>query len=148
MLYRAFFCLRPPHSQPHGTRFFFLRRSRACFAPTRALTHRAFFTLALLHSQPHAFMLHAKPPSQMRQPRVFFFFVCAHLCVFLITQTKLNLPRHILRHAFCAPAVRLATRHALNPPVCYAFFVSFAFFILNFARILKNIFEILKLKDF
>ena len=72
MLYRAFFCLRPPHSQPHGTRFFFLRRSRACFAPTRALTHRAFFTLALLHSQPHAFMLHAKPPSQMRQPRVFF----------------------------------------------------------------------------
>ena len=89
------------------------------------MLYRAFFFVFCarpLHSQPHA-----KPPSQMRPPATRFFFLFVRLCP-----------------AKCA-RLRLATLSATRHTV---FCVSFAFCGLNFAQILKNIFEILKFKIF
>ena len=109
------------------------------------MLYRAFFlSFALAHYTLSHTLNHQAKCAHL--PRVFF---CLSVCAtFSATRTAFLRPFARLFYAIC-PAkcarLRLATLSATRHTV---FCVSFAFCGLNFAQILKNIFEILKFKDF
>ena len=127
MFYRAFFCLRPPATLL-ATRFYATRTAFLCQRAKPA----TLFLLLLCHTLSHT-LLRSMLNHQAKCASHAFF--CSHAHAPSHLNATRQIPCHTLSRAFL--------RHA-----CHAFFVSFAFFILNSAQILKNIFEILKFKDF
>ena len=91
---------------------------------------------------PRQILSHAFLRSTLNHPHHAFFALARHTLSY-----ALNALGAFCSLIICASAVRIATRSALNPPICYAVFC-FVFFILNSTRILKKIFEILKFKIF
>ena len=124
MLYHAFF-------------FFFCLHQPACFLITQTKLNACspacfLITQTKLNLPAHyalsQVLLSSTLNHQAKCARHAFFFFCSHAHA----PSHLNATRQIPCHTLS----RVFLRHA-----CHAFFVSFAFFILNSARILKKIFE-------
>ena len=88
--------------------------------PNHLSTPRVFFVCpSVPHSQPHALLFFVRAIRAVYPP-YFLRLLPRAKCTWCV------LFAHYLRHAFCAPAVRLATRPALNLPARHT--LSYAFF--------------------